>query len=271
MEMEGMQCHGCGSTNVVFDPKRRILICNQCGKEEYYSRATLNANGKVVFSRRNAIRCFTDGKLDDARHYAMEVMNISMDNAPAMYILAYYDEFTARKPDSMKRFFQQIKDVALEYDEVTDLRGLLLASAYNLADYEEEVIHLIAVNMQSPEDAQALCEFVDTLCPYLIGKRTSASFMTKDLTEMYQELAGHCSIPKTCFALLKAIDTNPDSPYTDNSFYLKAKAQYFYEHYVASVGTVVSAISDSSLKGKFSAVYQKKCEKYRADAGMTKS
>lgn len=268
MDMEGMQCHGCGSTNVVFDPKRRILICNQCGKEEYYSRATLNANGKVVFSRRNAIRFFTEGKLEDARHYAMEVMNISMDNAPAMYILAYYDEFTARKPDSMKDFFRKIKDVALEYDEVTDIRSLLLSSAYNLLDYEKEVIELIAVNMQSEADAADLCEFIDTLCPYLIGKRTSASFLTNDLIEMYQELAAHCSIPKTCFALLKAIDTNPDSPYVNNSFYLKAKAQYFYERYITDIGTVISAISDGMLKCKFLNAYQKKCEKYRNDAGI---
>lgn len=263
-----MQCHGCGSTNVTFDPKRRILICNQCGKEEYYSRATLNANGKVVFSRRNAIRFFSEGKLEDARHYAMEVLNISMDNAPAMYILAYYDEFTARKPDAMKRFFQQIRDVSLEYDEVTDLRGLLLSSAYNLSDYEADVIQLIAVNMQAEEDAPALCEFIDTLCPYLIGKHPSTAFLTKELTEMYQELAAHCSIPKTCFALLKAIDTNPDSPYSSNSFYLKAKARYFYDHYMADVGTVISAIRDAGLRGKFSGVYQKKCEQYRADAGI---
>lgn len=268
MDMEGMQCRGCGSTNVVFDPKRRILICNQCGKEEYYSRATLNANGKVVFSRRNAIRFFTEGKLEDARHYAMEVMNISMDNAPAMYILAYYDEFTARKPDSMKRFFDQIKDVSLEYDEVTDLRGLLLSSAYNLADYEEDVIQLIAVNMQAEEDSRDLCEFIDTLCPYLIGKRPSASFLTPDLAGMYQELAEHCGIPKTCFALLKAIDSNPDSPYTDNSFYLKAKARYFYENYITNVGAVISAINDAGLRAKFLGAYQKKREKYKMDAGM---
>ncbi len=268
MDMEGMRCHGCGSTNVAFDPKRRMLICAQCGKEEYYSRATLNANGKVVFSRRNAIRFFTEGKLEDARHYAMEVLNISMDNAPAMYILAYYDEFTARKPDSMKHFFKQIKDVSLEYDEVADLCGLLLASAYNLSDYQEDIIQLIAVNMQSEDDAESLCEFMDTLCPYIIGKHASAGFLTQSLVEMYRELAAHCNIPKTCFALLKAIDTNPDSPYVDNSFYLKAKTRYFYEHYITDIGTVISEIKDEELKGKFLGVYQKKCEKYRMDAGM---
>lgn len=268
MDMEGMQCHGCGSTNVTFDPKRRILICNQCGKEEYYSRATLNANGKVIFSRRNAIRFFSEGKMDDARHYALEVLNISMDNAPAAYIMGYYDEFKLRKPNAMKEFFRYIKDVSLEYDEVTDLRGLLLASAYNLAEHEEDVIQLIAVNMQAQEDAAELCNFIDTLCPYLIAKRTSASFMTQNLKEMYQELAGHCNIPKTCFALLKAIDTNPDSPYSDSSFYLKAKAQYFYDHYVTDVGSVISSIGDGALKAKFTGVYQQKCQKYRADAGM---
>ena len=268
MNMEGMQCYGCGSTNVTFDPKRRILTCNQCGKEEYYSRATLNANGKVVFGRRNAIRFFTDGKLEDARHYAMEVLNISMDNAPAMYILAYYDEFTARRPDAMKRFFSQIEDVPLEYDEVKDLRRLLLSSAYNLADFEEDVIALIAKNMQSPEDSADLCEFIDTLCPYLISRRASMSFLTENLTEMYRELAEHCSIPKTCFALLKAIDTNPDSPYTDNSFYLRAKAKYFYDHYIAVLADIISAMENTALKSKFWAVYQKKCAKYKADAGI---
>lgn len=263
-----MQCQGCGSTRVVFDPRRRMLTCSQCGREEYYSRATLNKNGKVVYSRKNAMTFFKEGKLEDARHFAMEVMNIFMDNAPAMYILAYYDEFKARKLGAMKAFFRQIRDVALEYDEVTDLRGLLLSSACNLLDYEEEVIELIAVNMQAEEDAAELCAFIDALCPYLIGKRTSAGFLTENLAGMYQELAAHCGIPKTCYALLKAIDTNPDSPYVSNSFYLKTKTQYFYEHYVTCIGPIIAAINDGAWKKKFSDVYQKKCEKYKRDAGI---
>lgn len=268
MDMEGLVCHGCGSTNVVFDPQKRILSCNQCGKEEYYSRATLNANGKVVYGRRNAIKFFKEGKLDDARHYAMEVLNISMDNAPAMYILAYHDEFIAKKPDTMKRFFDEIKDVSLEYDEVKDLREIILMSAYNLIEFEEEVIQLIATNMQSEEDSLQLCEFIDTFCPYLISKRTSSSFLTKNLAEMYQELAQHCTIPKTCFALIKAIETNPDSPYVDNSFYLKAKSRYFYDNYVKKLAGIISSMKDEALKSKFNGAYNKKCSKYEADAGI---
>lgn len=269
MDLEGLQCHGCGSTNVTFDPRRRILSCNQCGKEEYYSRSTLNANEKVVYARRNAIHFFQDGRMDDARHYAMEVLNISMDNAPAMYILAYYDEFTARKPDSMRMFFEQIMDVALEYDEVRDICKLVISSAYNLADFEETVIQLIAVNMQSPDDAQELCIVIDTICPFLISKRTSSAYLTDTLVDMYRELAGHCGIPKTCFALLKSIETNPDSPYMGQSFYLKAKARYFYNNYVVNVGKVIRAMNDTNLKAKFVGVYESKCQQYKIDAGIS--
>jgi hypothetical protein len=268
MDIGGMQCSGCGSTNVQFDAKRRMLICNQCGKEEYYSRSTLNANSKVVYGRQNAIRFFSEGKMEDAHHYAMEVLDISMDNAPAMYIIAYYDEFTIRKPDAMKKFFSQIMDVALEYDEVRDLKELLLASAYNLNDFEEDVIQLMALNMQSEEDASELCGFIDTICPYLISKRTSSGYLTEELSGMYQELAAHCGIPKTCFALVKSIETNPDSPYTDNSFYLKAKSQYFYENYIVRIKNIILAIRDVSLRDKFMTAYQRKCEKYRNDAGL---
>lgn len=269
MNLEGLQCHGCGSTNVTFDPKRRILNCNQCGKEEFYSRATLNANGKAVYARRNAIRFFKEGRMDDARYYAMEVLNISMDNAPAMYILAYYDEFTAKTPDSMRMFFKQIMDVALEYDEVRDICNLVIGSAYNLADFEKQIIQLLAVNMQSPEDTSELCKVIDTICPFWISKRTSAGYLTDDLADMYQELADHCGIPKTCFALLKSIETNPDSPYVGQSFYLKAKVRYFFDNYVVNVGKVIRAMNDVNLKAKFIGVYENKCQQYKADAGMS--
>ncbi len=266
MDMEGLRCHGCGSTNVEFDPKHRILRCHQCGKEEYYSRATLNANGKVVFARQNAMRFFTDGKLDDAHHYAMEVLNISADNATALFILAYHDEFTARKPDAMKHFFAQIREVPLEYEEVQDVCKLCLVSAYNLSDFEESVIELVATNMQSPEDAQELCNFIDAFCPYQIARRSSTAFLTDNLAGMYRELAGHCGIPKTCFALLKSIETNPDSPYVDHSFYLKAKSRYFYENYVHEIGEILAQMAESPVKAKFLSAYRSKCEQYRQDA-----
>ena len=268
MDLEGLRCHGCGSTNVEFDPRRRILRCHQCGKEEYYSRATLNANGKVIFAKQNAMRFFKEGKLEEARHYAMEVLNISADNAPALFILAYCDEFKTMRPDAMRRFFQQIQPVALEYEEVTDIRQLLLQSASNLGDFETEIIQLLAANMQSPEDKKDLCQFMDAFCPYQISRHPSSGYLTEALAGMYRDLAAHCGIPKTCFALLKSIETNPDSPYHNNGFYLKAKTEHYYEHYVVPIGGILSAMNDGNYRGKFLSAYEKICLKYRQDADM---
>lgn len=268
MDIEGLLCHGCGSANVTFDPKCRMLRCNQCGKNEYYSRATLNANGKVVYARRNALHFFREGRMEDARHYAMEVLNISMDNAPAMYIISYFDEFVARKPDSMRHFFDSIGDVALEYDEVRDICSLVMASAYNLMDFEEQMIQLIAENMQSPDDARELCTVIDSICPFMIAKRTSSAYLTPSLAEMYHDLAEHCGIPKTCFALIKSIETNPDSPYVRKSFYLKSKAQYFYSSYVTAIEKIIRAMNDDNYREKFIAAYEKKRRQYQLDAGI---
>lgn len=268
METGGLQCHGCGSSNVIFDSKRRVLTCSQCGKEEYYSRATLNANGKVLFSKENAINFFVEGKFESSQHYSMDVINISKDNAPALYIMAYYDEFVMRRENSLKSFFLEVAEIALEYDEVQELKKLLLASAYNLINYEEDAIKLIAVNMQSKEDSADLCDFVDKLCPYLIRKRSSIDFLTQNLTEMYEELAGHCDIPKTCFALLKAIDENPDSPYVNNSFYLHSKARYFYDKFILPVGKIIDAIKTKELRTKFIHSYINKKTKYEQDANF---
>ena len=268
MELGGLQCHGCGSSNVVFDPKSRILACNQCGKEEYYSRATLNANGKVMFSKENAISFFAEGKFEDSQHYALDVLNISKDNAPALYIMAYYDEFVRKKEGSFKSFFHEVEDLALEYDEVQEIKKLLLASAYNMVDYEEDALRLIAVNMQSEEDSADLCDFVDKLCPYLIKRRSSMDFLTNNLIEIYEELAEHCDIPKTCFALLKAIEENPDSPYTSNCFYLHSKTRYFYDKFILPVGKIINEIKTRELKDKFVNSYLKKREKYKEDANI---
>ena len=205
MDLGGIQCHGCGSSNVTFDAKRRIVVCNQCGKQEFYSRATLNANGKVLFSKQNAIRFFKEGKYDSANSYARDVLNISMDNGAALFIMSYYEEFVERRSHAMDHFFTQIMDVELEYDEIQELKELFFACAINLIEYEEQIIRLMAINMQAPEDTDDLRDFIDRICPYYISKRTNMNFFNQNLIGMYKDLAEHCDIPKTCFALLKAI------------------------------------------------------------------
>lgn len=266
MELSGMQCSGCGSTNVTFDAKNRLLVCNQCGKEEYYSRATLNANGKVVHCRQNATSFFKEGNIEMAAHFAGEVLDVAMDNVPALLILAFRDEFISRRSGSMKQFFAKTRDMALEYDEAEDMMTLFSCVPLKMADYEAEMLKLVALNMQSSQDGQSLCAFVDKVCPLLISRRPSAAFMTEELAEIYHDLAEHCDIPKTCFALLNGIKTNPESPFKMQSFAFETRVNYFYDHYVKPVGEIIGAMRSSDLRGKFLTAYNQCKNQYLQEA-----
>ncbi len=268
MDVASMQCHGCGSTNVSFDPQHRMLICNQCGKQEYYSRATLSSNSKVLYAKQNAIGFFTGGHYDTSRNYAQDVLNIFVDSAPALYILAYFDEFLQGRNGALQQFFQKMNSIALEYEEVKDLMTLYLASPYKLMDFEANVIRTIAVNFQSEKDAPTLCSFIDKLCPYLISKWPSMNYLSKELVEIYQELADHCGIPKTCFALINAIQNNPDSPYVSKTFFLKPKCRYFFDHFVRPIKDIIQAMNAPDLKDKFIAAYNQRAEQYKKDTAI---
>ena len=268
MENGVLICRGCGSTNVTFNPKLRLLVCNQCGREEHYSRGYLNSNSKVVLSRKNAVNFFVEGKYEEARHYAMDVLNISMDNVPALFIIAFYDEYVEKMNDSIRLFFSQVSDVDVEYEELDDMKILIKSCARRMSSFEEKIIEFFAKNMQAEEDKEELCELFDAICPYFISRRTSSNYLTEGLKDMYKELAGYCGIPKTCFALLKSIDTNPDSPYVNNSFFLKSKSQYFLDNYIVPVGEVLDAMIDNEFKTKFVGAYQNKVNKFKLDAGV---
>ena len=266
MEVQGLTCHGCGSTDVEFDPVTRKVYCRQCGREEYYSRAQLGATGKVAFAKDNAIKFFKEGKRDSARKFAGDVLNTMLDNAAALFIMAYCDEFSEGRSGAMRDFFQRIDSIALEYDEVRDMLQLFTVSLYNLRNYESEMVTLMVRNMQSPEDRQELEKFIETVCPYCISKYPSIDFLTKDRTDLYCDLASHCNIPKTCFALIRGIQSNPDSPYVAKSFYMHSRTQYFYEHYVIPVGQIVEAMQDGQYKAKFVSAYQSLSDKFQRDA-----
>lgn len=268
MSEGGLSCRGCGSSNVTFNAKQRLLICNQCGREEFYERATLNANGKVILSRKNAVNFFHDGKYENARHYAMDVLNIAMDNVPALFVMAYYEEFTDMHYGSIKEFFHQVSDVALEYDEVREMMQLVSSCAVRLVDYEEQIIELFARNMQSDESARELNDFIDKICPYFIGKRTSMDYLNENLIEMYKELIGHCGIPRTCLALLKSINSNPDSPYVTHSFYLKEKTRCYYDKYVVPIGEILGCVRNEAYRTKFLDAYNKMRKQYEQEANL---
>lgn len=266
MEVQGLMCHGCGSTDISFDPATRKIHCNQCGRDEYYSRAQLGATGKVAFAKDNAIRFFKEGNRENARKFAGDVLNTMQDNAVALFIMAYCDEFVESRSGAIKAFFQKLHPIALEYDEVRNLKELFIASVYNLRDHETDMVSLIVKNMQSKEDRGELETWIDSICSYCIGKYPSADFLTSERVELYCDLASNCNIPKTCLALIKGIQANPDSPYSTNCFYMKAKTAYFRAHYVTPVGTIVASMGAGPYKQKFVAAYETLQKQYDIDA-----
>ena len=264
MEVFGLTCAGCGSTDVDFNTETRKVTCNQCGKVEYYSRAQLGATGKIVIAKDNAIKFFREGNLPGAREFAVGVLNVMQDNAAALFIVAYCDEFVEGQAGAMEGFFRRTDPMPLESDEVKDLMALFEDKLPNLRDFEVQVVTLVVKNLQSPDDRARLSEFIDRVCPYCILHYASEDFMTPEREDFYRDVAGHCDVPKTCLALLRGIREIPSSPWKAGSFAMRARAMYFLEHYVEPVGRVVSAMRDGRFKPKFLQAYAQEHEKYLA-------
>jgi len=265
-----MQCPGCGSPRVYLDHQKRKLICHQCGNEISYSRATAGsaASGIVKYRWDNASAYFKAGKFELAYKFARETLDLAMDYVPAKYIIAFYEEYIIKRAGVLKQFFSSLENVPLEYDEVVWLEQLFTAFPYKLIEFEVEAIKLIAMNLQEEDERKELCEFIDSVCPFWIMKRPSQDFLDSRLKEIYAELAARCSIPKTCFALLDAINKNPDSPYYRNEFELRIKNQYFYDNFCKPVGDIITGMADPELKRRFMEQYERIIRNYRKDTGI---
>lgn len=268
MQGNGIVCYGCGSSNVEYDKTDRKIVCYQCGRRESFSRATLNQKSGVVRAKENALKFFKSGKYENAAHYAREALNILEDSVPALFVISFYDEFVAHKMGYMARFFRDVAEIPLLFEETEELRDLILAASPRLLDFEKEIIVLISKNMNASEDRPLLLRFFDELLPYFIKKRGSIDFFSKEQVELYHDLARHCGLPKTCFALLSSIETNPDSPYFSQAFYLQERTRYFYLNFVVPVGSVIRSMDEefgAEFKSKLLAVYAKKKKKFEHD------
>lgn len=254
--MSGLVCSGCGSSDVVFEPRTRIVTCNQCGKQETYTRSSLNSSGEVLFAKENAIRFFKQGDLEEAMHYARDVLNISKDNIPALFIGGYYNEFVLGKPNAMKMVLNDICLMCdVQYDEVVDFQTLVLSAALNLVDYQTQILRFVWDNMQDPRDRQLMNSFVDKIVPYFISKEQTSEYLDEDLCDILCKIAQKFDIPNTCFMLLKSIKTIADSPYAGNNFHLQARCQCFFDTYVTRVGKVIYSMGTSSYHDKFVAAF----------------
>lgn len=253
----GLTCSGCGSSNVIFDPETRTLTCNQCGNISYYSRATLNRNGKVLWAKENAITFFKEGQLEQAMSYAHDVLNISKDNIPALFIVAYCDEFRRGKPNSLDKMLQKIEETPdVEYDEIQELKELFLSAAPNLNDYEKQILRIVAKNQQSEKDKKGLLEFIDCICPYFITNQKNSRYLDDELISIYKDYISYIGCPKTCFQLLKSIQTNNESPFVNDDFHFVSKAKYYQQHYMTPIRKLLESYPEKGIRMKFIKAYE---------------
>ena len=82
------------------------------------------------------------------------------------------------------------------------------------------------------------------------------------------KLAAFCSIPKTCFALLGAIESNPESPLKSGAFYLTGKSKRFYDEYVIPVGEIIDKMRSEKNRPQFQKAFADKSRNYRQKAGI---
>lgn len=253
-------CTSCGAP-VDIDYDTRKGHCEFCNSIVTFPRKTFNSDEKVQNEIELCTRYFTEKRFDLAKAHALDVLSVAIDNAPAMYMLAYYDAFAApvRHSERINQFFAQIKNIDLDYEEIDALKAMFLSSMNRLVDCEYEVLDLMSQYL----GGKSLCDFVDAFSPIIINSRQNIDFFTPDMASLYKRIAASASAPKTCYSLLQAIKANPDSPFVNNKFFLKTKTARFLNEFVEPVGEIISSMNNAELKNKFFRAYTNTKEVYK--------
>ena len=121
--------------------------------------------------------------------------------------------------------------VRIDNETIGELIAYMKAVYPRVMPYENQVLSFLYNNRQTPVQTR---EYVDSISPNFIAKRADHSFMTGEMAETYRKLAAYCSIPKTCYALIGAIQNNPESPLKNGKYYAKTINRKFYDEYILS-------------------------------------
>lgn len=265
MEGNSFKCPSCGNVlqEADIDFKTRRATCPYCDRVSELPRREINGAAGVQHDLENAIRFFNDKNYDLAKNYAEHVLSISYDNIVALFILGYhraYHAATKSRSDLEKFFTETLPGVETDPEEIEMFKGLLLKCILHVSDYEENILGKF---LETLPDAE-LAEFVEGFSPYIINKRVNIDWFTPRMCDIYAEITKKVDIPKTWYALFQQISTNPDSPESENTFYLKTKTQRFYDNFVCGIGKIYSGIINENFKAKFCGALDKKKQIYFA-------
>jgi hypothetical protein len=252
MEASSYICSHCGmaiSTEYV-DIKRRRGYCRFCGNECVFPKKRSTASPNVVIALEEASRLFDSGNIASAKETAETAIAMSRDNAGALFIINYYDAYGAKLKNSkgFATFFEKtLQDSELEIEEEEMFKKMILKTIHHSCEYEKHILKKFV----EFDDNDELTEFVEAFCPFSILSHKSIEWFDEEMIEIYKEISRRCIVPKTWFALYKAIQKNPDSPFVGDKFYLKTKAQIVYDKFVTPIGEIYKSIGDPINRDKF--------------------
>ena len=217
----------------------------------------------------NAVAAFVAKDFNSAVKGATEVMASDAQNIPAGFIVAFNEQVFKRKANQLDRFFDNVPKLpgSISSEDMEKLCRLFSAGRLKLADYETQVLELVYASGNELGPA-AVCKFVDEFSPNIIASRSDARFMSAELVDAYMKLSAFCSIPKTCFALLGAIDSNPASPLKNGAYYLTGKSKKFFDEYVTPVGAIIDNMRSEKNRPQFQKAFADKSRNYRQKTGI---
>lgn len=258
MEGEKYLCPNCGMPVEAdaMDFKTRRAHCDFCGKEIVFPKKNSTASPSAVHALAEATRFFLEKNYTSAKSCAETVVSMVPKNAPALYIIAYYNAVISpvKSRVSMDSLFRvTLPEAELEIEEEEGFKDLLIKTISCSCAYEAEIVNKIV----EYDDAKEAAEFLEKFCPLSIGKHTSSGWLTPDLIASYKSISKKVPLPKTWYALLLTVQKCPDSPFATGQFYLKTKASNFYNNHLLPVGEIMNCICDAATKTKFVAVFNK--------------
>lgn len=231
---------------------------------------TVIINGPDVQSiADNAVSAFVARDFNSAVKGANEALAIDAKNLPAAFIIAFNEQVFKKRMHQLDNFFAHVPTLpgSISSEDMTKLCQLFTAGSIKLSDYEAQILNLVYANSNDMGPA-AVCKFVDGFSPNIIAARSNGSFLSGSLLDSYMKLSAFCSIPRTCFALLGAIEANPDSPIKNGAYYLTGKSQKFYEQYVTPVGEIVNNMRSEKNRPQFQKAFADKSQNYRQKTGV---
>ena len=217
----------------------------------------------------NSVAAFAAKDFNSAVKGATEVLTSDARNLPAGFIVAFSDQIFKKRANQLDRFFNNVPKLpgSISSEDLEKLCQLFTSGRLKLADYEAQILGLVYANANELGPA-AVCKFVDEFSPNIIVTRTNGNFLSGDLLDLYMKLSAFCSVPKTCFALLGSIETNPASPLKNGAYYLTGKSKKFYDEYVTSVGEIINHMRSEKNRPQFQKAFLDKSQNYRRKTGI---